>query len=68
MKTSPEYEKFSRAMDAILRADPKAVKEAMEQERRDNAAQRTKARFGFDDSLLRSQLSELWAELTILFS
>ena len=37
---NPEYEKFSTAMDAILRADPKAVKEAMEAEARIHAEER----------------------------
>jgi hypothetical protein len=40
MKTNPEYEKFSTAMDTILRADPKAVKEAMEAEARIHAEER----------------------------
>jgi hypothetical protein len=33
MKKTEEFAKFDRAMDSILRADPKAVKEAMERER-----------------------------------
>jgi len=35
-----EYEKFNKAMGTILRADPKAVKEAMEAEKRANAEKR----------------------------
>jgi hypothetical protein len=34
-QTNPEYEKFSKAMDTILKADPKAVKAAMEEEKRE---------------------------------
>lgn len=40
MKTSREYQTFNKAMKTILRADPTAVKEAMERERRANAAVR----------------------------
>ena len=32
-----EYERFNKAMDHILRADPKAVKAAMEAEKRERA-------------------------------
>jgi hypothetical protein len=35
-----DFEKFNAAMDAILRADPKAVKEAMEAEARAHEAER----------------------------
>jgi hypothetical protein len=35
MKTNPEYEQFNTAMDKILRADPKIVKAAMEEEKRE---------------------------------
>ena len=35
MKTSREYQTFNNAMGTILRADPKAVKEAMEAEKRE---------------------------------
>jgi hypothetical protein len=35
-----DYENFNKAMDAILRADPKAVKEAMETEHKANAETR----------------------------
>jgi hypothetical protein len=37
---NPDFEKFNSAMDAILRADPKAVKEAMETEARAHAEER----------------------------
>lgn len=40
MKRSEEYQKFDKAMDAILRADPKVVKEAMEAEKKANAKKR----------------------------
>jgi hypothetical protein len=40
MKSNPEYDNFSSAMDAILRADPKAVKEAMEADKKANAEKR----------------------------
>jgi hypothetical protein len=35
MKSNPEYENFSRAMNTILRADPKAVKAAMEADKQE---------------------------------
>lgn len=38
MKANPEYEQFNTAMDTILRADPKIVKAAMEEEKRERAA------------------------------
>lgn len=34
MKRSEEFDNFNSAMQTILRADPKAVKEAMEREHR----------------------------------
>jgi len=37
MKQNPEFENFNRTMDAILNADPKAVKEAMQTEKKANA-------------------------------
>jgi Na+/phosphate symporter len=37
---SNEYSTFNKAMDTILRADPKAVKEAMETEKKTNAEKR----------------------------
>jgi hypothetical protein len=40
MSTSSELENFNTAMDTILRADPKAVKEAMEEEQKANAKAR----------------------------
>jgi hypothetical protein len=39
-KKISEIERFEKAMDAILRADPKAVKEAMEAEKQANAEKR----------------------------
>lgn len=43
MKPNSEYETFKGAMSSILRADPKAVKAAMEAEKRQRAleAERT---------------------------
>ena len=42
--TSPmentEFDKFDEGMRTILRADPKAVKEAMERDKRENAEKR----------------------------
>jgi hypothetical protein len=43
-KPSPEYEQFNTAMDKILRADPKIVKAAMEEEKRERAANPTTKR------------------------
>jgi hypothetical protein len=40
MKTNPEYEKFSKAMDTILKADPKAVKAAMEADKKQRENER----------------------------
>ena len=40
MKRTEEFERFDQAMSTILRADPKAVKEAMECERKENAEKR----------------------------
>jgi hypothetical protein len=37
MKPNLEFDKFNSAMDTILKADPKAVKEAMEAEKEANA-------------------------------
>ena len=37
MKNSLESLKFSQAMEVILRADPKIVKEAMESEKRERS-------------------------------
>lgn len=36
-KSNTEFEKFNSAMVTILKADPKAVKEAMEREKQENA-------------------------------
>ena len=43
MKTSREYQAFTKAMGTILKADPEAVKAAMEAEKREREleAQRT---------------------------
>jgi hypothetical protein len=38
MKHSEEYKQFNTAMDKILRADPKIVKAAIEEEKRERAA------------------------------
>jgi hypothetical protein len=35
-----EYDTFNRAMDTILKADPKVVKQAMEAEKKANAEKR----------------------------
>lgn len=40
MKASREFQEFNTAMDTILRADPKAVKDAMEREKHENAQKR----------------------------
>jgi hypothetical protein len=40
MKRSSELDAFDEAMSAILRADPKAVKEAMAREKKINAERR----------------------------
>ncbi|HLH35388.1 MAG TPA: hypothetical protein VKX41_11980 [Alloacidobacterium sp.] len=40
MKKTKEFEQFDQAMGTILRADPKAVKEAMEAEKNANAEKR----------------------------
>jgi hypothetical protein len=40
MKRTEEFDRFDQAMSTILRADPKAVKEAMECERKENAEKR----------------------------
>lgn len=40
MRKSREYQSFNSAMKTILRADPTAVKEAMEREKQANAAER----------------------------
>jgi hypothetical protein len=39
-RSSNEYSAFNKAMTSILRADPKAVKEAMEAEKQANAKKR----------------------------
>jgi len=43
MKTSREYQTFTKAMGTILKADPKAVKAAMDADKRERAleAERT---------------------------
>ena len=40
MTHNAEFDAFNEAMTTILRADPKAVKEAMEREKQENAAMR----------------------------
>lgn len=40
LKANPEYNVFNDAMTRILRADPKAVKDAMEQAKKANAEAR----------------------------
>jgi hypothetical protein len=40
MKISGDFETFDQAMKKILRADPKAVKEAMERDKQANAEKR----------------------------
>lgn len=39
-KTNDEYDKFSTAMDTILKADPAKVKAEMEAEKRERAKER----------------------------
>jgi hypothetical protein len=39
MREKTEFDRFNNAMDTILRADPKAVKAAMEAEKRERAMQ-----------------------------
>jgi hypothetical protein len=41
-----EYKKFENAMDTILKANPKVVKEAMEEERREREKERKEKRKG----------------------
>jgi hypothetical protein len=40
MKSTPEFDTFNAAMDAILRADPVAVRAEMEREQRERAKER----------------------------
>ena len=40
MRDNKEFSKFNQAMETILRADPKAVREAMQRERQENAERR----------------------------
>jgi len=40
MKRSEEFQQFDDAMSAILRADPKAVRDDMEREKKHNAEKR----------------------------
>jgi hypothetical protein len=40
MRMTSQYDSFNSAMGKILRADPKAVKEAMEREKQQNAEKR----------------------------
>jgi hypothetical protein len=41
MKKGGEYQTFNQAMDKILKADPAKVKAAMDEEKRERAAERT---------------------------
>lgn len=43
MGKNKEMQAFNNAIDTILRADPKAVKEAMEAEKRANAEKRAQS-------------------------
>jgi hypothetical protein len=45
-KTNPEYNTFSKAMDTILKADPKAVKAAMEADKQNREETRKAKRKG----------------------
>lgn len=45
-KPNPEYEQFSNAMDAILRADPAKVKAQMEAEKKEREERRKAKRKG----------------------
>jgi hypothetical protein len=40
MRNNREFAQFNQAMETILRADPKAVREAMEAEKKANAEKR----------------------------
>jgi len=40
MATNAEYEEFNRTMDAVLRANPKAVKDAVDAEIKASTAER----------------------------
>lgn len=48
MKTSREFQEFNSAMDTILKADPKAVKDAMEAEKQERENQRKAKRSSAD--------------------
>jgi hypothetical protein len=48
MKNNPEFENFNVAMDKILKADPKAVKDAMEAEKQEREDQRKAKRASAD--------------------
>lgn len=43
-KVKSEFDNFNSAMDAILKADPKVVKEQMEHEKQERAEQRKRNR------------------------
>jgi hypothetical protein len=49
--TKTEYDQFNSAMDTILKADPKAVKSAMEVERQQREIQRKAKRASADRAL-----------------
>jgi hypothetical protein len=40
MKTNPEYDNFNAAMDKLLKANPKTIKDAMEEEKKDREKRR----------------------------
>lgn len=48
MRKSNEHNKFDKAMDTILKADPKAVKDAMEAEKQERENQRKAKRASAD--------------------
>jgi hypothetical protein len=47
-RPSNEYRTFNKAMDTILKADPKAVKDAMEAEKQEREDQRKAKRSSAD--------------------
>jgi len=47
-RPSNEYRTFNKAMDTILKADPKAVKDAMDAEKREREEQRKTKRASAD--------------------
>ena len=49
MKKNSEYEQFNRTIDTILKADPKIVKQQMEDDMRQRAETRKQKREKSDD-------------------